>query len=147
MDSGAWWAAVYGVTQSRTRLKQLSSSSMFIVSSNILAGAKLFSRVVASIPTLPLCNNNSVSYCFILSLTLISYLFIFFFNQILMTGKQYFVSICTFLLVKLIPFLDGNFLFSKHIFCPFSPLLSCWSFSCLFVGMRSLFQTVTFYHA
>ena len=25
-DSGAWWAAVYGVTQSRTRLKQLSSS-------------------------------------------------------------------------------------------------------------------------
>ena len=26
-DSGAWWAAVYGVTQSRTRLKWLSSSS------------------------------------------------------------------------------------------------------------------------
>ena len=26
-DGGAWWAAVYGVTQSRTRLKQLSSSS------------------------------------------------------------------------------------------------------------------------
>ena len=27
-DGGAWWAAVYGVTQSRTRLKWLSSSSM-----------------------------------------------------------------------------------------------------------------------
>ena len=26
-DGGAWWAAVYGVTQSRTQLKQLSSSS------------------------------------------------------------------------------------------------------------------------
>ena len=26
-DGGAWWASVYGVTQSRTRLKQLSSSS------------------------------------------------------------------------------------------------------------------------
>ena len=26
-DWGAWWAAVYGVAQSRTRLKQLSSSS------------------------------------------------------------------------------------------------------------------------
>ena len=26
-DGGAWWAAVYGVTQSQTRLKQLSSSS------------------------------------------------------------------------------------------------------------------------
>ena len=25
-DRGAWWAAVYGVAQSRTRLKQLSSS-------------------------------------------------------------------------------------------------------------------------
>ena len=26
-DAGAWWAAVYGVTQSQTRLKWLSSSS------------------------------------------------------------------------------------------------------------------------
>ena len=25
-DGGAWWAAIYGVTQSQTRLKQLSSS-------------------------------------------------------------------------------------------------------------------------
>ena len=29
-DSGAWWAAVYGVTQSRTQLKRLSSSSSSI---------------------------------------------------------------------------------------------------------------------
>ena len=28
MDRGAWWAAVYGVTQSQTRLKQLSSSNI-----------------------------------------------------------------------------------------------------------------------
>ena len=27
-DGGAWWAAVYGVAQSRTQLKRLSSSSM-----------------------------------------------------------------------------------------------------------------------
>ena len=33
-DRGAWWAAVYGVTQSRTRLKRLSSSS----SSNLTKG-------------------------------------------------------------------------------------------------------------
>ena len=26
-DGGAWWAALYGVAQSRTRLKRLSSSS------------------------------------------------------------------------------------------------------------------------
>ena len=32
-DRGAWWAAVYGVAQSQTRLKQLSSSS-----SNKLSG-------------------------------------------------------------------------------------------------------------
>ena len=29
-DRGVWWAAVYGVIQSQTRLKQLSSSSCFI---------------------------------------------------------------------------------------------------------------------
>ena len=28
MDGGAWWAAIYGVAQSRTRLKQLSSSRL-----------------------------------------------------------------------------------------------------------------------
>ena len=32
-DSGAWWAAVYGVAQSWTRLKRLSSSS-----SNVIGG-------------------------------------------------------------------------------------------------------------
>ena len=30
-DGGAWWAAIYGVTQSRTRLKRLSSSSVYIL--------------------------------------------------------------------------------------------------------------------
>ena len=29
-DGGAWWAAVYGVAQSRTRLKRLSSSSSIL---------------------------------------------------------------------------------------------------------------------
>ena len=29
-DGGAWWAAVYGVTQSRSRLNRLSSSSSSI---------------------------------------------------------------------------------------------------------------------
>ena len=35
-DGGAWWAAIYGAAQSRTRLKQLSSSS----SSRWLSGKK-----------------------------------------------------------------------------------------------------------
>ena len=30
MDGGAWWASVYGVAQSRTRLKRLSSSSSIL---------------------------------------------------------------------------------------------------------------------
>ena len=30
-DGGAWWAAIYGVTQSRTQLKRLSSSTVFYV--------------------------------------------------------------------------------------------------------------------
>ena len=29
-DGGAWWAAIYGVTQSQTRLQRLSSSSSSI---------------------------------------------------------------------------------------------------------------------
>ena len=30
-DGGAWWAAIYGVTQSQTRLKRLSSSKHIII--------------------------------------------------------------------------------------------------------------------
>ena len=29
-DGGAWWAAIYGVAQSRTQLKRLSSSSSLL---------------------------------------------------------------------------------------------------------------------
>ena len=39
-DGGAWWAAVYGVTQSRTRLKRLRSSS----SSWIIRKAREFQK-------------------------------------------------------------------------------------------------------
>ena len=66
MDRGAWWAAVYGVAQSRTRLKQLSSSSSSIL---IL----LFSLIThyplntpASFPTvagMPTTQHLSVIHC------------------------------------------------------------------------------------
>ena len=36
-DRGAWWAAIYGVAQSRTRLKQLSRSS----SSSVLPSIRM----------------------------------------------------------------------------------------------------------
>ena len=35
-DGGAWWAAIYGVAQSRTRLKWLSSSSSSSVSDKMI---------------------------------------------------------------------------------------------------------------
>ena len=41
-DRGAWWAAIYGVTQSRTQLKRLSSSSCS--SSTVLFNFFLFFR-------------------------------------------------------------------------------------------------------
>ena len=37
MDGGAWWAAIYGVTQSWTRLKLLSSSSRLYLSRLLLS--------------------------------------------------------------------------------------------------------------
>ena len=36
-DRGAWWAAVYGVTQSQTRLTRLSSSSSILFSIVVLS--------------------------------------------------------------------------------------------------------------
>jgi len=39
-DGGAWWAAIYGVAQSRTRLKRLSSSSSILM--NILFLVSVF---------------------------------------------------------------------------------------------------------
>ena len=43
-EGGAWWAAVYGVAQSQTRLKRLAAavinSSMFFFSENILLNWK-----------------------------------------------------------------------------------------------------------
>ena len=35
-DGGAWWAAVHGVAQCRTRLKRLSSSSSHLLCSDLL---------------------------------------------------------------------------------------------------------------
>ena len=44
-DRGAWWAAVYGVAQSQTRLKWLSSSSSIIAKNNW----NIFSKSVQSL--------------------------------------------------------------------------------------------------
>ena len=41
-DRGVWWAAVYGVTQSQTRLKRLSSSSSSIDNLSLTKEAKIY---------------------------------------------------------------------------------------------------------
>ena len=50
-DGGTWWAAVYGVAQGQTQLKQLSSSSS--------SSKGLVTLVMQSIPTFPICWNLS----------------------------------------------------------------------------------------
>ena len=41
-DGGAWWAAVSGVAQSRTRLKQLSSSSSIVFKHSVNTKSLIF---------------------------------------------------------------------------------------------------------
>ena len=54
-DGAAWWAAVYGVTQSQTWLKRLSSSSSSIY--------VLLTQFLETNPKLLLCNRNYVFIC------------------------------------------------------------------------------------
>ena len=56
MGGGAWWAAIHGVTQSRTRLKRLSSSS----SSSKLCKKKTFLDLISTCDSLLKCNETSI---------------------------------------------------------------------------------------
>ena len=47
-DGGAWWAAIYGVAQSRTRLKWLSSSSS--IKKNSISFTHVSQRVICKAP-------------------------------------------------------------------------------------------------
>ena len=55
-DGGAWWASIYGVAQSRTRLKRLSSSSsrlVFFNVSKLLQYPSLLPGIPSTGPPLP----------------------------------------------------------------------------------------------
>ena len=59
-DRGAWWAAVYGATQSQTRLKRLSSSSSSV---NVIDTAKAFTEWSYQFtPLLAVCTHSCCSY-------------------------------------------------------------------------------------
>ena len=47
-DGGAWWAAVYGVPQSRTRLKRLSSNRAHLKSMVLVLGNQLLLEMLFS---------------------------------------------------------------------------------------------------
>ena len=66
-DSGAWWAAVFGVAHSRTRLKRLSSSS----SSSSMSVERAMPSILILSPLSPLVLNLSQHNC----LFLMSWLF------------------------------------------------------------------------
>ena len=62
-DSGAWWAAVYGVAQSQTRLKRLSSNSSSL-SHHISVMQLLSSSPVFTCPDSPVLTfDNQVHSC------------------------------------------------------------------------------------
>ena len=55
-DGGAWWAAIYGVAQSRTRMKRLSSSSSRTTLHAVLkVMTRFFNWTPASPPSNPTC--------------------------------------------------------------------------------------------
>ena len=56
-DGGAWWAAVHGVAQSRTRLKRLSSSSSSIIPISLPSWTSLP-------PTTPSHPSHSTRLCY-----------------------------------------------------------------------------------
>ena len=51
-DGGTRWAAIYGVAQSQTQLKQLSSSSSSSSSSSMCTMTSLVAQTVKRLPTL-----------------------------------------------------------------------------------------------
>ena len=61
-DGGAWWAAINGVTQNRTRLKRLSSSAADLLGLFHLAKLKFNIHWTASLPPTPVCGNHHSTF-------------------------------------------------------------------------------------
>ena len=67
-DGGAWWAAIYGVAQSQTRLKRLSSSSCsMVVLSLVFKGISIPSSIEAVSIHIPTNSARAFPFLHILS--------------------------------------------------------------------------------
>ena len=62
-DGGAWWAAVYGVAQSQTRLKRLSSSSSYHKPVPIKRNSAPFSRPFSFLTASKFLVREWTNYC------------------------------------------------------------------------------------
>ena len=67
-DSTTWWAAIYGVAQSRTQLKRLSSSSSWSIVFLVLAWSKLIAVACAISALLLIPISYFQSWCYSLGL-------------------------------------------------------------------------------
>ena len=61
-DGEAWWAAIYGVVQSRTRMKQLSSSSS---SSNLMLLQYFILNICIKLTHKENCNKFNIYLCLV----------------------------------------------------------------------------------
>ena len=62
-EGGAWWAAVYGVAQSRTRLKRLSSSRIASIIQS--RASKQIKDILICLELIPLCTTTYKSTKFL----------------------------------------------------------------------------------
>ena len=69
MDAEAWWAAIYGIAQSRTRLKRLSSSSSSLTFRSLIHfefifvyGVRMFSNFILLHVAVQFSNGTPLQY-------------------------------------------------------------------------------------
>ena len=142
-DGGAWWAAVYGVAQSQTRLKRLSSSSRSIIVLTVLIISFIFIIIYYTY------SHNHTSAHYIYNCIFPFCIFFFSFYQYYQVSTYYLlycrIKICLFVLIYIfLLFLISLFyfpfyyLFLPHVYeiilggCCFSSWVENF-FKCLFL--------------
>ena len=94
MDRGAWWAAIYGVAQSWTWLKRLSSSSMVVLFLVFKEISPLFSTVAYQF-TLPPTAQEASLFCRSFPVFVVYRFFFdfFFFNDHHLTSVRWYLNV------------------------------------------------------